>query len=569
MKQVFISWWLWIVLCPAFSQIFPAKNYPRNYFRDPLNIPISLAANFGELRANHYHMGLDIRTQGRENLPVYAAANGYIARIKIEPGGFGQAIYINHPNGYTSLYAHLNAFFPALADYIKQQQYKMETWKIMLDIPPGMFQVRKGDLIAYSGNTGGSEGPHLHFEIRKTDGDINLNPILFGLPIADKTQPVIQRLAIYDRNKSIYEQTPKLFPVKKTGDVYSIATNIISTSISKVGFAISAFDTQSGSTNPNGIYEAVLYDNGQPVIAFQMDNISYLDSRNVNAHIDYKIKANAGPYLQQLFELPGYARSIYKIIEGKGTIDISDGAVHNIRIEVKDANGNSSVLNYKIQYQESMAGNFNLPGKMFYPFMLDGYESDNCAFYIGESCLYDSVHIQYKETASSSPDAVSMAHSIGAVYIPLADPLLVRIKSNSSLPVTKKNKVVMQRFAGHKTEIQSVQWQGDWASARFMDFGNFQLILDEEPPVITAVGLKDGADLSKSSRIEFIVKDNLGSYKNFRAELDGKWLLFTNDKGRVFIYKFDEHCPPGTHELKVSVEDEVGNLASQIFKFTR
>jgi hypothetical protein len=393
MKNVFVKVFLLIMYCPVHAQFFPLKNYPKKYFRAPLNIPISLAADFGELRSNHYHMGLDIRTEGKENLSVYAAADGYIARIKIEPFGFGQAIYINHPNGYTTLYAHLNSFFPALAEYVKQQQYKLETWKISLDLPPGMFPIKKGDLIAFSGNTGGSEGPHLHFEIRRTADDVNVNPMLFGLPIADNVPPVIQRLAIYDLGKSIYEQTPQILPVKKKGKLFSIVPPIVPpvlfTHASKIGFAISAFDAQSGSTNPNGIFEAIIYDQEKPVAGFQMDNISYGSTRNINAHIDYKTKANGGPYLQQLFELAGYRQSIYKISGDGGKVDISDGAMHAIRIDVKDAYGNIASIHFNVQRRQNKIDNDNIiyPGKLFYPFMLDGYETDDCAFYIGERSL--------------------------------------------------------------------------------------------------------------------------------------------------------------------------------------
>src|SRR5215216_4132705 len=186
-----------------FIQGWP-QGYPQNYFRNPLNIPMQLVANFGELRANHWHMGLDIRTQQKVNLPVYAAAEGYIARVKIEPGGFGRAIYINHPNGYTTLYAHLNNFFPALEQYVKTEQYKLESWEVELEIPQNLFPVSKGSFIAYSGSTGGSQGPHVHFEIRDTKTDECLNPLLFGFPIADVVPPTISRLAMYDRNRSVY-----------------------------------------------------------------------------------------------------------------------------------------------------------------------------------------------------------------------------------------------------------------------------------------------------------------------------------------------------------------------------
>ena len=160
----------------GFPQFFRTPDYPRNYFRDPLAIPISLAANFGELRPDHYHMGLDIRTQHRLNLPVYAAADGYIARVSVAPEGFGQAIYINHPNGYTTVYGHLNRFFPALEAYVHREQYRKQSWQLSLELPATLFRVKKGDLIALSGSTGGSQGPHLHFEIHLESWDHPVDP---------------------------------------------------------------------------------------------------------------------------------------------------------------------------------------------------------------------------------------------------------------------------------------------------------------------------------------------------------------------------------------------------------
>jgi murein DD-endopeptidase MepM/ murein hydrolase activator NlpD len=554
----------------GYGQIFEPAIYPKGYFRNPLSIPIDLAGNFGELRPNHYHMGFDLKTQHRENLPVYAAAAGYIAKIKIEPAGFGRAIYINHPNGYTTVYGHLNAFTPALDAYLKAQQYKLATWRVFLDVPPDLFPVKQGDFIAYSGNTGGSQGPHTHFEIRKTNDDINRNPMLFGFPLADNTKPTISRLAVYDRRLSVYEQTPQLIPIKKTTDGYTTLLPVIIVTIPKISFAIAASDTQAGSTNPNGIFEAIIYDNGKPVVGFQMDKIGYDQTRNLNAHIDYKTRTTGGPFLQQLFQLPGYLNSIYKQSGGDGAIDISDGTVHHIQIDVKDAYNNTSILETDVKYHWTFAGSPpHLPGKLFYPFMINGFEADDCEFYMGEKCLYDSVHIIYKKTASFLPAAVSAVHSIGADYIPLQEAMLVRIKPDTILDLMKRNHIVMQWFAGKKNAVQKVEWQKDWAAAKWRMMGNFQLLLDEEAPAIIPVGFKDGANLSKARKIVFIIKDNLGEFKNFQAELDGKWLRFTNDKGKSFVYIFDEKCARGEHLLKVSVEDEAGNVTTRLFNFKR
>jgi hypothetical protein len=550
----------------AGAQLFQPVNYPKTVFRNPLAIPISLAANFGELRSNHYHMGLDIRTQHRENLPVYAAADGFIYKIRIEPFGFGQAVYIRHPNGFVTLYAHLNAFNPGLAAYVKKKQYELEQWAVSLDIPPGLFPVKKGDLIAFSGNRGGSQGPHLHFEIRSYPGDINLNPMLFGLPITDNTPPVIRKLAVYDRNRSIYEQSPGFYPVKDLGSYYAPAQALIGVNTTSVGFGISGFDTQTGSANPNGIYQAVIYDNELPVSGFRMDHISYNDTRGINAHIDYRTKAMGGPYYQLLFELPGYSYSIYQQV-ADGYIHLEDQKIHDIRIELKDAYGNTSNFRFKVQYRPGGKANSVFEGKVFYPFMIDGYETDDCAFYLGERSLYDSVHVFYQAVEVNTPDVVSRLHQIGTTNVPIQDSITVRIRMTK--PVSEKSHVLMQWFDKEDADVKKVEWQGDWATAAFQSFGDFQLINDTEPPAISFPGIIENANLERSSRIAVVVHDNYKKIKNFRATLDGRWLLFSNDKARAFIYYFDEHCPSGKHELKISVEDEAGNGAERVLHFTR
>lgn len=560
--------YLVLIFCsgPAAAQLFQPVNYPKTIFRNPLAIPMSLAANFGELRSNHFHMGLDIRTRHRVNLPVYAAADGYISSIKIEPFGFGQAVYIRHPQGYITLYAHLNAFNPGLASYVKKKQYEKEKWDVYLNLPAGLFPVKKGDLIAYSGNMGGSQGPHLHFEIRELPDDVNLNPMLFGLPVQDNTPPVVRKLAVYDRNKSIYEQSPVFYPVKAAGSQYTLAGNLLEVHTTRVGFGISGFDTQTGSANPNGIYQAVVYDNGQPISGFRMNHISYNDTRGINAHIDYRTKAMGGPYYQLLFSLPGYDHSVYQQVDS-GYIRLTDQKIHNIRIELKDAYDNTADLDFRVQYQPALPVNTFFEGKSFYPFMVDGFESDDCAFYLGERSLYDSVHVVYRGEEVNTAYVVSRLHHIGTPTVPLQDSVTVRIKMTK--PVEDKNHVLMQWFNRDDEEVKRVEWQGDWATASFRNFGDFQLVSDTEPPQISFAGIVENANLGRSSRIAVLVRDNFKTVKNFRATLDGHWLLFSNDKARAFIYHFDEHCSAGKHELKIHAEDAAGNVGERVLHFTR
>lgn len=557
-----------LITCFAQAQFTQNPDYPKGYFRNPLGIPISLSGNFGELRPNHYHMGLDLKTERRENLSVYAAADGYISRIKVEPGGFGRAIYVNHPNGFTTVYCHLNNFFPELENWVKTLQYQKESWYLNDEVPAIQFPVKKGQLLAYSGNTGGSQAPHLHFEIRRTADEVNLNPQLFGFPLTDNTIPSILRVAIYDRNRSVYEQSPKMVPVVAKGNGH-YTTAVQSVSTPKISVALTTYDTHTGSTNLNGVYEAVLYDALQPIIGFRMDAISYDATRYLNAHIDYKTKQAGGAYLQHMSELPGYIHSIYTKFNGDGVVDLSDGQVHELSIVVKDANGNAATVKIPVKYSGAGATPLPPPGKRFYPLMLDIFESADCEFIIGERTLYDSVSILHRQQTVTGLGALSDAHTIGTVAIPLQDAMMVRIRLKETVTEEDKAKIVMQRTAGTKKEVQKVNWEESWAMAGFRDFGTFQLILDKTPPEIQPIGFQPGANLAAASRISFTVTDNLGKWRVTRTELDGSWIRFTNDKGRVFIYQFDERCPPGEHELRIVAVDEAGNEREVKWKFRR
>jgi murein DD-endopeptidase MepM/ murein hydrolase activator NlpD len=548
----------------SMAQIFPAKNYPKNYFVWPVKATPALAANFGELRPNHYHMGLDCKTEKRENLPILAAADGYIAKVKVEPWGFGRAIYMNHANGTTTLYAHLNAFYDDLENYVKEQQYKQKKWNVFLDIPPHMFDVAKGREIAKSGNTGGSQGPHLHFEIRDTKTDKVLNPLLFGFPIPDNVAPDVLRLAIYDRCISTYEQTPKYIPIKKVNGVYQASLTTVNTD--KVSFAITAYDRYSGSTNQNGIYEASLYDNEKPIVGFQLDSISYDETRYLNAHIDHKVKGSGGPYLQHISKLSGYPEGVYKMVNGDGVINLEDDSIHHIKILVKDVNGNISTV--KIDVQRKLNGvakhldtAYYQQKKLFAPGYVNIFESNDCKFYLPENALYDSIRFRYTAIQPKVGNTIYQLHSY---TIPVHTRFPISIKAASALP----NKMVMARYYGAKTDFSATTFNNGWFTAKFRDFGNFQLITDTTPPTITPVGFKDGANLSKQKAIKFVVIDNTEDL-DFTATLDGNWLRFSSDKGKTFVYTFDEKCSAGEHELKIVARDMVGNENVKTYRFTR
>lgn len=555
-----------LLLSVGRAQFFNEPVYDQQYYGWPVGAIKAIVANFGELRSNHYHMGLDCRTEQVENKPVLAAADGYIAKVKIEPWGFGRALYVNHPNGHTSLYAHLNDFYPALEAYVTQQQYRLKSWALFLDIPANLFPVKKGDLIAYSGNTGGSQGPHLHFEIRNTQSDKVLNPLSMGLPITDRTPPDILRLAVYDRCVSTYEQTPKIFSLRKVNGVYVPAAGEIKVNTERVSFAITAYDRYTGSTNQNGIYKAVLFDNDNPVSGFRMDSISYDDTRYLNAHIDYRYKAAGGPYLQHLSRLPGNLGGIYKSDGSDGVIDLENEPSKQLKIEVSDPAGNTSTLRINIRSTGKAPVRPLKAGavKTFHPGYVNVFENDWVKFYLDEKAMYDSFQFRFNKVMDAAGRNIYQVHN---ATVPLQKYFKLNIKDDYTISDTSK--AVIFRSYGAKKDYVKAVYENGWYGAKFREFGNFQLLQDNTPPTISPLGFYDGINAGRLSRIAFAVVDNTEEIKSFTALLNGQWLRFTNDKGRNFIYKFDERCGPGQHELVVTAEDQVGNKTTKTFRFTR
>lgn len=544
-----------------------AQKYPKGYFRHPLNIPMQLVANFGEIRTNHWHMGLDIRTQQRENLPVYASAEGYVSRVVVEPGGFGKAIYIAHPNGLTTLYAHMNGFFPALAQWVEGQQYRLESWHVDLKPPAGMFPLEKGDYIGLSGNTGGSMGPHVHFEIRDSRTDNCLNPLLFGFPIPDAVPPTISRLVMYDRNKSTYHQSPQTLGLKKVGATFTTSpSNTIVVGSNKLSFAVGAIDRFTGYTNPNGIYSAKMWVDGELVSGFELDDIDYDETRYQNAQLDYRWQKAAGATVQHISPLPGDTTDLYRPVDSDGILYLNDTEVHKVRIEVRDANNNLSPIEFNVRYNGTLSPLYaSGPAERFIPNQVSVFERPDFEAHATELSVYDTVNVTYSSRPAPAAGAVSPLYTFVGHTIPVHDSITVRIQPAVDMPFVHRDKVVIKSVAGSRTDYQKAVWQNGWVSARFRQFGTFQAFVDDVPPTINGMP----SDLTRASRIVLTPKDNMGRIKSFRAELDGKWLMFTNDKHTNYIYRFDEHFPRGSHELKVTIEDIAGNVTTRTWKVRR
>ncbi len=557
------------LLINANAQLFPPIKYPQNFFRSPLQIPLQLSGNFGELRTNHFHMGLDIRTAQRENMPVVAAAEGYVSRVKIEQYGYGRAIYITHPNGYTTLYAHLNDFYPELNEHIKAIQYRDEQWEQDVVLTPGLFTVKKGQFIANSGNTGGSAGPHLHFEIRETYTEKNLNPYPFNFNIPDHVRPYIYRLFMYDRRFSTYQMQATAIPIKGANGNYTSISNVVTVNTPRLSFGISAED-KTNSSFKFGIYQAEIYVDDQLQNAFRMDDFSYTTSRYINGAMDYSAKAKNGTLIQHLSQLPGNLSPIFLKKAGDGVITLNDSEVHDVLIKVQDAAGNFTNLKFKIRYNSAAVKevSFSANTMPMLPGKASEYKSDNLQVSFSDKALYDTVPFMHSSQPSGNGLVVSQVHEVHNYTVPVHDYYTVLIKAEKPIPTNLKNKVLMQLTSNRRKVALKGVWKNDWMEGQFRELGTIQLAIDTMAPRLIPKGWSNGANLKNSSSITFVADDEESDLKSFRAELDGKWLMFSR-KSDYFIHKFDERTKPGSHLLKVTIEDEVGNITEKIYSFTR
>jgi murein DD-endopeptidase MepM/ murein hydrolase activator NlpD len=566
LKHFFIFYFSFFIFHFAKAQVFPEKNYPSNYFRYPLDIPLKLNANFGEMRPNHFHMGLDLFTLRKENLPVYAPAEGWISKIKIDPNGFGNAIYVSHPNGYTTLYAHMNTFPPGTAQAIKEAQYAKQKWNGDVEFEKNQFPVKRGQLIGNSGNTGASAGPHVHYEIRRTEDDACLNALLFH-KVYDITPPDVTRLVVYDRNKSTYEQTPRTVGLIRAAGGYSITGNTLIVNSDQISFAIVATDRITGVPNSNGIYEAVVYMDEEPISGFQIDGVDYLQTRYLNAHIDYRIKTSGGSYYQHLSPLPGDRLPIYFKKED-GLIHLDDTTAHTIKIVVKDANNNASTVRFNVKRTAttSPVANMQKDSRYMLPNQINIFETADVQMMSSDKSFYDAFRFNYNYKTSAL--TVSNIHVMHTPLIPVHDSMIFRIKPNKAISESGRNRVIMIKTARGKTVVERAAFVKGWYEAKFREFGEFWLEVDEVPPTIAVAGVTDGSTLGEGALITVTVADNKKEIRSFRAELDGEWLLFSG-LGPVFRYRVDEYCPAGEHELKLITEDEAGNTTERIIRFTR
>ncbi|HWB64794.1 MAG TPA: peptidoglycan DD-metalloendopeptidase family protein [Chitinophagales bacterium] len=544
--------------------------YPQNYFRAPLNLPLTLAGNFGEPRSGHFHTGLDFCTNEEEGHVVLAAADGYISRINISPYGYGNALYIQHPNGYTTVYGHLQKFSPAIQERTRKEQYAKKSFSIDLFPAVGELPVKKGDTIAWSGNTGSSGGPHLHFEIRDAR-EHPINPCLFGFDIKDSLPPVVSYLKFYPLDGLKYKSDGYITRLIKKGNRYGVAGDVVKVNDDKAGVAVNAYDIMQGVSNYTGIYDLKLFDNGQKIYEYQINSIAFTETRFVLSQVDFPLfrKYNYKPF-QRCYLQPGNRCPVYKDVVNSGMIDLSDKKEHAISIEVADYNGNTDTIKFGLQYDANSGLFKEEPVKYVQRFDYEKenkFSNEDVSITAPKYCLFDTLYFNYS-ASPAVPGLYSKVHQVGDNSTELLSWFDISIKAVNLPPRLRDKALVCRKGETGGDVAYGGSYSNGYVLARARAFGAFYIKTDTLPPRIIPVNITPGKNMAAAKRILFKIEDDLSGIAAFNTYIDGEWALTAYAaKTDLLIHDLDPALKPGTHTFKVVVTDERGNTATYSIKF--
>jgi murein DD-endopeptidase MepM/ murein hydrolase activator NlpD len=543
------------------QQIFSNNKYPLVDFRSPLDIvPPALAGSFGELRANHFHSGIDFRTNQRQGYPVYAIADGYISRLRVQNSGFGLALYINHPNGYTSVYGHLQRFSPKIAQQVKSIQYQKRSYEIDEFPNSLLIPVHKGEVIAYSGNTGSSGGPHLHFEIRDTRTEATINPQLFGIDIPDNIPPVIYSMYVYRLNKKPFNEfTPKQYfqVLGGSGNYRLNSVNTINLS-GEVGFGIVTTDRHNGASGLNGVYSIELELDGGLVYVSSLEKFEFENSKGINSHIDYPSYLNTRRSIQKSFVDPGNPLKIYSNLVNNGRIEFTDGKLHQLKYTITDSRGNKSTLKFQVQADNKAM--INSPethtGEIFSYATANEFSNPEVKVILPKGTLYNDLNFVYKKLPKPASNAYSAIHQIHNKFTPLHTGFQLWIKADSTLNKYTGKAIIVN--IGRAS--QGGTFEDGYVKTTPKNFGSFFITVDTIPPSVTPVNVSNGKRLTGISKMTFKIRDNLSGIKSFNGYIDGRWVLMEFDtKTASLWHTFDDSTSSGKHTFELIVSDMKDN----------
>jgi len=540
------------------------ENYPKDYFRSPVDFPISLSGTFAELRTNHFHSGIDIRTQGEEGKNVYACADGYISRIKVSPFGFGKALYVDHPNGYTTVYAHLQKMSPAIEAWLKSEQYKLEKFDVDLFPPRYLLKVKQGEVICYSGNSGSSEGPHLHFEIRETKTEMTVNPQLFGIPIRDFIRPVITSFRIVPEGygSKVNGKSSLLVPeLTGWGPVYKFKDQNVIKVAGSFTLSIKAYDMLNSSDNKNGIYRFAVYIDSILRFNWQAEKFNFNETRYINSLIDYEHYIREGERYITTGIAPNNKLNMYRDSVSRGIFTPEPDSAYQVKLVISDASNNESVLRFAVKGEKS-AGNIKEEinhSPMFSYSKTNTFSEKGFKIVVPGNCLYDDLKFTYS-VSNARPNTCSKVYQIHIAEIPLHDYIDLIINVDSAYRSLGNKLVLAKLRPGKSPSSAGGKFENGSLKARIREFGQYAVMADSTAPVIKPVNISNGKSITDQQTIKITISDDFSGINSYNAYLNGKWILMDYDaKNQLLEYKRDDRLVKGINEFLLKVADYCGN----------
>lgn len=530
-----------------------------------------LSANFGELREDHFHSGIDIKTGGKEGLKVLAVADGYISRISIKIHGYGNALYINHPNGFTSVYGHLKCFTPKIDSLLQKIQLKENSFVTDTVLPHDVLKIKQGEIIALSGNSGGSFGPHLHFEIRDTKTEEPIDPLIFtGKYIKDNIPPRIYNIKIYAEGErgalSSGKTVQKIHTIRKGKGIYKIAEKPDS-AWGKISLGINAYDKMDRTYNKYGISEISVYVNDAIVFSYNITRISFKDTRYVNSFIDYSsfIKEK-GLYSRSAIDPGNKLKNVYTYCKDMGYITINEKKPYHIKYVLKDRKGNTSELKFTLQGKKMAIPHNNLKGhKYMYYWSPNFFSTPDIYLFIPANSLYKNLNFKYKSDKDGNNFSKVIHICENTVPIHKKAALSIRIKNDNRS--NKKEYYIAQLNEKGDTVYCGGKYRKGIITTKINKLGTYTVLADSIKPSI-----KTDAQIPENNILALKIKDTESGISHYEATIDNENVIFSYDYKKdlislnlaKMIYPIEKNKK---HDLKLHVYDKCGNVNFADIKF--
>lgn len=535
----------------------------------PVTVPPALSGGFGELRSNHFHSGIDFKTEQVVNKPIVSIEDGYISRISVASGGYGLALYVTHPStGHTSVYAHLNSFSKEIADLVKEEQYNQESFNVNLYPGESTLPVKRGEQIALSGNTGSSGGPHLHFEIRDTRSEDPLDALEFLSPISDTQKPDLRGIAFYPTSgKGVVNGNinPTRLNISKDAKGNPLGLGRSINAWGRIGIGVKAYDRMNVQSNIYGVKHIRLYVDDMQIFSSTVNRYPFDKTRMLNSFVDFEDWKTTRSFFMKSFIEPGNTLPFYKSVNN-GYIDINEEKEYNLRYELEDHYGN--ILNYKFKIN---GVNQTIP----HPTECDNFMTWNLnnsfinmgfTLSIPSGNLYSSFCFKYDKTQNSK--YFSDVHQINNNPIPLHNSADIWIKLNTDTLQNRKNYGVVRINNNGSESWMGGKYDGGGISFSIRELGDkYTVTADKVAPSITPLSPENWVS---QKRIRIRLNDNLSGISSFRGEINGKFVLFTHDsKSTIYTYHFDdERLTKGQEQtFTFTATDGAGNSSNYSYTF--